>query len=163
MNYIEEKKERLKYLQAKKLELIRRRIEIENNMLGKYDSVIYVGSSYAEMLFGVLNKNLSQVQYNKLKDRYHKLRVASKKAYNQYNVAMLKKVKEQDKRVRKELRQGKFLLDKMVWATEYYSKQELFSPKELFGKDTYYDLTDDEKKVYLSVNERAKKEIERGD
>lgn len=163
MNIIETKRERLKYLREKRIELIRRRIEIENNMLGKYDSVIYAGSTYFEMLFCGLSKNMTKEQQKKLNARYAQMKVAKKKPYNQYNVALLEKVRAEEKRVRKEIKWLNFEVGKMGFYDNYFSKQAIISTKELFGKDTFYDLTSDEKEIYIRVNERAKEELNKKD
>lgn len=161
MNNIEQIKERIKFLEAKIVGLIRRRIEIENNMLGK-DSIIYVGSSYFEMLFCTLSKNMTKAQKLKLNERYAKLRTASKKAYNQHNLVLLEQNRNEEKVTRKKLKIEKQSLKNLIEKRERLEKNELVSALELFGKP-YDELDEIEKIGYERANTRVRNELKRRD
>ena len=154
----EQTRAEIEKLKVKINELIKRRIEIENDMMGKQNSVIYVGNSYAEMLFNALNKNLTKTQKIAYANRASKLKTASKKAYNQYNVKLLQSVKEDTTKARKRCSELKVRLKGLEYRRSIRDSQEIISARELFDKE-YEELDNDEKIVYWRVNERANKEL----
>lgn len=160
-NLIEKSKEKIQRLIEKKRKLIHERIELEYTILGITNYRTYVGDTYCEQLYQKLTKNLTKEEKDMASKRRSDIKKMCRKPYNSYNAILLEKKVQAIKAIKGQITREKQFLDKLVEEQKKAERNEIITTKELFNKDCYWDLTDDERELYNRKNERAKEELKR--
>lgn len=145
----------IKKLQAKYRALLKKRVQLENAMLGTPDKVVYDGNSYSEVLYGKLQKNMTQAEIWEKRERYRVLSVVAKKSYNKYYAEQVDKLREEIPKILNKITRLKEFKAKN--AKHFDQDNPEYPCVEIMGKP-YAELDRSEKKKYHEIIARAKEE-----
>lgn len=153
-----EYKRELKELYDQKSELIKQRIELENTILRKEGSVIYVGYTYTERLTGQLSKTLTDERRYSILDRVKAIRAESKKPYNKFYVARLGETKDSIRQIDGKIQ---YIKKRLILCEQMDGRHENepITVKDFIGKENYSDMTEDERQAFKRAKKRREEEL----
>ena len=149
----------LERLIAERQELIAQRIRLEYEIIGVSNYIIYPGNSYCEKTYQKLYKTLTAAEKAIYYQRISKVNAMSKKPYNTYNAMLLQQTKNGIRLITAKIRRIKERVEYLNAEQEKACKNAVFTPRELFGKESYWDLSTDERELYERRNKRSLAEI----
>lgn len=145
-------------LYTQKSELIKQRIEIENKILKKEGSIIYLGFTYAERLTGHLSKNLTAEKKISILQRLHRVENEGKKPYNKFYSIQLSEKKLQIKQIDGKIAYGKRKI-RQLKEKDRKHENEPITAKEFIGKENYSDMSNDERMAFQRAKKRREEEL----